>query len=196
VGKTYDAIDERWRAWIAEQPMFFVGSAPLAADGHVNLSPKGPIGTLRVIDERTVAYLDVTGSGAETIAHLRENGRVVVMFCAFDGPPRILRLHGRGEVVLRDDPRFGELIAQHDFEDPGVEESRRAIVVVHVDRIADSCGYGVPLMSYEGQRDHYDKFERKRLRVQGSEGMVEFGREKNAASIDGLPAVPPPRPRA
>ena len=190
MGKVYEAIDERWREWIAKQPMFFVGSAPLDPEGHVNVSPKGPIGSFRVIDDLTVAYLDVVGSGSETIAHIRENGRVVVMFCAFDGPPRILRLHGRGELVLRDDPRFDELVAAHGFEDPGVEESRRSIVVVHVERIADSCGYGVPLMSYEGDRDHYRKFERKRLRTQGPEGMVEFGRKKNAESIDGLPAVP------
>ena len=190
MGKVYDAIDERWRDWIAKQPMFFVGSAPLDAGGQVNISPKGPIGTFRVIDDHTVAYLDVTGSGAETIAHVRENGRVVVMFCAFEGPPRILRLHGRGEIVLRDDPRFDELVAEHGFEDPAVEASRRAIVVVHVERVADSCGWGVPVMSYEGQRDHYPKFEAKRLRTQGAEGMVEYGRKKNAESIDGLPAVP------
>src|SRR3954470_22581692 len=116
--------------------MFFVGSAPLAGDGHVNISPKGPIGTFRVLDDHTVAYLDVLGSGAETIAHLRENGRIVVMFCAFQGPPRILRLHGRGEVVRPDDPRFGELVEAGGFETPGVSESRRAIVLVHVERIA------------------------------------------------------------
>src|SRR4051794_41141394 len=182
MARTYDEIDDHLRAWIARQPMFFVGSAPLAGDGHINVSPKGPGGTLRVLGPRRVAYLDYVGSGAETIAHIRENGRVVVMFCAFDGPPRILRLHGRGEIVLRDDPRFDELVAEHAFEDPGLEESRRSIVVVHVDRIADSCGWGVPLMSYEGQRDHYPKFEAKRLRTQGSEGMVEFGRQKNAES--------------
>src|SRR5215212_1470475 len=104
VGRTYDAIDQHWREWIERQPLFFVGTAPLTADGHVNVSPKGPIGTLKVLDERTVAYLDVTGSGAETIAHLRENGRIVVMLCAFDGPPKILRLHGHGRVVPHDDP--------------------------------------------------------------------------------------------
>jgi hypothetical protein len=190
VGKTYDVIDDRWRDWIAKQSMFFVATAPLDPGGHVNVSPKGPIGTLQVIDERTVAYLDVVGSGAETIAHIRENGRVVVMFCAFDGPPRILRLHGRGEIVLRDDPRFDDLVAAHRFEDVGIEESRRSIVVVNVDRIADSCGYGVPLMAHEGQREHYVKSARKRLRTQGSEGMIEFARDRNAESIDGLPAVP------
>src|SRR3954465_15218491 len=118
--------------------MFFVGTAPRDDDGHVNVSPKGPGGTLRVLDERTVAYLDVIGSGAETIAHLRENGRIVVMFCAFDGPPKILRLHGRGEVVTTDDARFDELLARCDFDELGPPEARRSVVVVHVDRIADS----------------------------------------------------------
>jgi hypothetical protein len=188
----YESIDERWRAWIAEQPMFFVGSAPLSGDGHVNVSPKGPSGSLRVLDEHTVAYLDVIGSGAETIAHLRENGRIVVMFCAFDGPPRILRLHGRGEVVMSDDPRFGELVDSFEFEQPEAPESRRSIVVVHVDRIADSCGYGVPLMAYEGQREHYDKWSRKLLAVKGPDGMRDYAAGKNAESIDGLPAVPRP----
>src|SRR6059058_3779379 len=105
MGRVYDGIDERLAAWIARQPLFFVATAPLAGDGHVNVSPKGPIGSLRVLDDHTVAYLDVTGSGAETIAHLRENGRIVVMLCAFEGPPKILRLHGRGEAVQAGDPR-------------------------------------------------------------------------------------------
>src|SRR3954468_2470373 len=139
MGREYDRIDEHWRGWIARQPLFFVGTAPLAGDGHVNVSPKGPGGSLRVLDDRTVAYLDVIGSGAETIAHLRENGRIVVMMCAFDGPPRILRLHGRGEVVAPGDPRFDELLGRAAFEAPGPDEYRRAIVVVHVERIADSC---------------------------------------------------------
>src|SRR3954469_8898876 len=106
MGKVFDGIDDQLRRWIARQALFFVGTAPLAGDGHVNVSPKGPIGSLRVIDETTVAYLDVIGSGAETIAPRRENGRIVVMLCAFEGPPRILRLHGRGEVVAPGDPRF------------------------------------------------------------------------------------------
>src|ERR671932_72483 len=130
MGKVYERIDEHWRSWIEQQSMFFVGTAPLDAEGHVNVSPKGPIGSLKVIDDHTVAYLDVIGSGAETIAHLRENGRIVVMLCAFEGPPRILRLHGRGEVVLADDPRFGELLARGGFEAPGPDEYRRSIVVV------------------------------------------------------------------
>jgi hypothetical protein len=128
--------------------MFFVGSAPLAADGHVNVSPKGPISSLAVLDDHTVAYLDVVGSGAETIAHIRENGRVVVMLCAFEGPPRILRLHGAGEVVPAGDERFAALLERAGFEPFEVPESHRSIVVVAVNRVADSCGYGVPLMDY------------------------------------------------
>lgn len=189
MGKVFDGIDERQRDWIARQPLFFVGTAPLAGDGHVNVSPKGPIGSLRVLDEHTVAYLDVVGSGAETIAHLRENGRIVVMLCAFEGPPRILRLHGRGEVVTPDDPRFAELIERCAFDEPAAPEARRSIVVVEVARVADSCGYGVPLMTYEGERPHQDAWAEKKLRSGGPEALVEYQRQKNAASLDGLPAV-------
>ena len=121
LGKTFDLIDDHLRGWIARQPLFFVATAPLDADGHVNVSPKGPIGSLQVTGEREVAYLDVVGSGAETIAHLRENGRIVVMLCAFNGPPRIVRLHGRGIVLTPDEPRFAELLAAHDFAEPQAE---------------------------------------------------------------------------
>jgi predicted pyridoxine 5'-phosphate oxidase superfamily flavin-nucleotide-binding protein len=189
VAKVFDAIDPQLREWIAKQHMFFVASAPLSGDGHVNLSPKGPIGTLRVLDEHTVAYLDLIGSGAETIAHLRENGRIVVMLCSFDGPPRILRLHGRGQVVTADDPRFGELIERCDFEQPAVTEARRAIVVVDVTRIGDSCGYGVPLMEYQGRRPQMEQWATKRLRTGGPDALRAYQREKNAESLDGLPAV-------
>ncbi len=189
MGKVYEAIDDHQRAWIARQALFFVGTAPLDGDGHVNVSPKGPIGSLAVLDERTVAYLDVVGSGAETIAHLRENGRIVVMLCAFEGPPRILRLHGRGEVVLPADARFNRLLAQAGFEQPEVPESRRAVIVVHVTRIADSCGYGVPLMDYAGERPHQAKSSAKRVRVHGPQAYEDYQREHNEASIDGLPAV-------
>src|SRR5215204_2954896 len=134
MAKVYERIDEHQREWIARQSMFFVGSAPAATDGHVNVSPKGPIGSLKVLDDHTVAYLDIVGSGAETIAHIRENGRVVVMFCAFQGPPRILRLHGRGEVVLPGDPQFDELLSVG-FQEPEAPEARRAIIVVHVRRV-------------------------------------------------------------
>ncbi|HEY8769802.1 MAG TPA: pyridoxamine 5'-phosphate oxidase family protein, partial [Thermoleophilaceae bacterium] len=141
------------------------------------------------VDEHTIAYLDVTGSGAETIAHVRENGRIVVMLCAFEGPPRILRLHGRGEVLTPGGSRFGELLERFDFHEPGVPESRRAIVVVHVTRIADSCGYGVPLMDYVGDREHQDAWAAKKLRANGPDALRDYEREKNRISLDGLPAL-------
>ena len=191
MARTHEIIDAAMAAWVARQPMFFVGSAPLAGDGRVNISPTGPIGTFAVLGERQVAYVDYFGSGAETIAHLRENGRIVVMFCAFEGPPRIVRFHGRGEVVLPDDPRFAALLEQGGFgrELTDVEEARRAIIVVEVERIGSSCGYGVPLMEHVGERDHFDLSKRKRLRTLGSEAMVEFQVTRNGASIDGLPAL-------
>ncbi|MBN1530440.1 MAG: pyridoxamine 5'-phosphate oxidase family protein [Thermoleophilaceae bacterium] len=189
MGRTYDRIDDRQRDWIAGQALFFVATAPLGGDGHVNVSPKGPIGTLRVLDDHTVAYLDVVGSGAETIAHLRENGRIVIMLCAFAGPPRILRLHGRGEYVPAGDPRFQELAGRCAFEEPPVPESRRGVVLVGVTRVSDSCGYGVPLMSYEGERPHQAKSSAKRVRVHGPAAYDDYQREHNAVSLDGLPAV-------
>ncbi len=192
MARQYDTIDEHLAGWIARQPLFFVGSAPLAPDGHVNVSPKGPIGSLRVLGPTTVAYLDIYGSGAETIAHLRENGRIVVMLCAFCGPPRIVRLHGRGEVLPAGDARFDRLLAQAAFEDPSIPEARRAIVRVDVTRIADSCGYGVPLMAYEGERPHPTLSARKRLRTGGPAAIEDYIAERNATSIDGLAAVDPP----
>jgi hypothetical protein len=189
VAHVFEGIVESLRDWIARQAMFFVGTAPLSGEGLVNISPKGPIGSLRVLDERTVAYLDVSGSGSETIAHVRENGRIVVMLCAFEGPPRIVRLHGRGEVVFPDDPRFYELCERCDFEDLSIPEARRAVIVVDVERVSDSCGYGVPLMSYEGMRDHHVRSSAKQLRVMGVDGYAEHRRSKNRESLDGLPAV-------
>ena len=190
MGKVFQGgIDQKLRRWIKKQALFFVGTAPLRADGHVNVSPKGPIGSLRVIDETTVAYLDTVGSGAETIAHLRENGRIVVMLCAFEGPPRIVRLHGRGEVVEPHARDFDELIARCKFDDPGTPETRRAIVVVRVHRVADSCGYGVPLMRYEGKRPHMAAWGKKKVAAGGPEAIADYQRQKNAESIDGLPAV-------
>jgi predicted pyridoxine 5'-phosphate oxidase superfamily flavin-nucleotide-binding protein len=189
MAKVFEGIDEHQREWIAAQSLFFVGTAPLAADGHVNVSPKGPIGTLRVIDEHTAAYLDGVGSGAETIAHLRENGRVVVMLCAFSGPPRILRLHGTGTVHLPGSEHYEELLAACAFDEPSVPAARRSIVRVDVTRVADSCGYGVPLMSYEGEREHARKSSEKRLRVHGPNAMREYEAEHNVKSIDGLPAL-------
>lgn len=185
----FTEIDEHLAGWIASQAMFFVASAPLAADGHINVSPKGPIETLRVLDPHTVAYLDLVGSGAETIAHIRENGRVVIMLCAFEGPPRILRLHGDGEVIVAGEERFEELMERAAFEQPSVPASRRAVVLVRVSRIADSCGYGVPLMSYEGRRPHMGAWAEKKVRVGGPEALQAYQLEKNSSSIDGLPAL-------
>src|SRR5829696_7798336 len=190
MGKVYERIEDHQKEWIARQAMFFVGSAPLAGDGHVNVSPKGPIGSLAVLDDHTVAYLDFYGSGAETIAHIRENGRVVVMLCAFAGPPKIVRFHGTGTVVFPDEERFAELVARGSFEGlTDVEEARRAVVVVDVQRIAKSCGYGVPLMDFAGEREHFDLAKRKRLRTMGSDEFTTFQVERNARSLDGLPAT-------
>jgi hypothetical protein len=189
MAKIFERIDEHQREWIAARELFFVATAPLAAAGRVNCSPKGPMGTFRVLDDHTVAYLDMVGSGAETVAHLRENGRIVVMFCAFDGPPRILRLHGRGEVIPAEDPRFEDLYARADFDAPhDIEAARRAVILVEVERIADACGYGVPLMSYEGERVHAEKWAEKKLRTGGDGAIEDYMVEKNAESIDGLPA--------
>ena len=189
MGKVFEGIDAHLERWIAAQSVFFVGTAPLDPDGHVNVSPKGPIDSLRVLEPLRVAYLDVVGSGAETIAHLRENGRIVIMLCAFAGPPRIVRLHGRGSVVAAGDPGFDELLESCGFEMDGLPELRRSIVVVELDRISDSCGYGVPLMAYEGRREHQDLWAAKKLRVGGPDALLDYQREKNAVSIDGLPAV-------
>jgi len=141
-----------------------------------------------VLDERTVAYLDIVGSGAETIAHLRDNGRICVMFCAFEGAPRILRLHGQGEYLRPDHPEFESLLALG-FHEPEAQEAMRAIIRVRVSRVADSCGYGVPLMSYEGERPHSDLSTAKRLRSKGPDAMLRYQEDHNRESIDGLPAV-------
>jgi hypothetical protein len=182
VGKIYDAIDEKLAPWIEGQHLFFVGTAPLAADGHVNVSPKGDLRWFRILGPREVAYLDFVGSGAETIAHLRDNGRIVVMFCAFEGPPRIVRLHGRGEVVEPGDEGFDELLAH--FEPP--EHALRSLIRIDVTRIADSCGYGVPLLRFDGKRSQYDAWADKKAREGGFDDYVAA---KNRESIDGLPAV-------
>lgn len=189
MAKVFDEITEHLRGWIERQAMFFVATAPLSEDGHVNVSPKGPIGSFAVLGPREVAYLDVSGSGAETIAHLRENGRICVMFCAFEGPPRIVRLHGRGEAVMKTDPRFEEMLGRADFEDASIPEARRSIIHIDVTRISDSCGYGVPVMSFEGLREHHALSSAKKLRTMGYEAMEEYKRKRGAVSLDGLPAL-------
>ena len=191
MARTYNAITEHIRDWVVRQSMFFVATAPLASDGHVNVSPKGPIGSLRVLGDHRVAYLDVGGSGAETIAHLRENERIVIMLCAFEGPPRVVRFHGRGEPILAGDPRFAALLAEAGFEDASLPEARRSIVAVDVTRVSDSCGYGVPLMSFEGLRNHHQLSTAKRLRTLGADGYAKYRREANDTSLDDLPALRP-----
>jgi predicted pyridoxine 5'-phosphate oxidase superfamily flavin-nucleotide-binding protein len=148
MGKVHDGISGRLREFIAAQKVFFVATAPSGGDGHVNVSPKGIGGSFAVLDEHTVAYLDYTASGAETIAHLRENGRITLMFCAFEGPPNVVRLHGTGRFVTLHDDDFAELIKL--FPE---HRGARSVIVVDVHRVSDSCGYGVPLMAYAGERD-------------------------------------------
>jgi hypothetical protein len=161
--------------WIRRQHVFTVATAPLGADGHVNVSPKG-LDTLRIIDELTVAYLDYTGSGAETIAHVRENGRITLMWSAFEGPPRIVRIHGRGEVLAVGDPRLDGL-----FE---IGPGARSVILVRAERVSDSCGYAVPLYEYVGQRTRLDEWAVAKT----PEEIAAFWSARNAASIDGLPA--------
>ncbi len=181
---SFEHLSPQHRDFITQQRMFFVATAPRNDDGHINISPKGLDGTFRVLDERTVAYLDLTGSGIETIAHLKQNGRICVMFCAFEGSPDILRIHGRGEVLEADTPRFESL--RPDFPDlPAV----RSIILVHIDRVSTSCGWGVPLMAYQGQRDNFVQWSTRK----GEDGIRDFQQKHNTQSIDGLPGLPPSR---
>lgn len=195
VGKIYDEIGAKLEGWIAAQPMFFVATAPLEAGGHVNVSPKGPASAFRVLGPRQVAYLDIVGSGTETIAHLRENGRIVVMFCAFVGPPRIVRLHGSGAVAQIGTARFDELQGLFDveaLEHGGIcDVDLRSVVEIDVTRIADSCGFGVPLMRFESWRPQGRDWADNRLRTHGPNALLDYSRELNAESIDGLPGIDP-----
>jgi hypothetical protein len=178
MGKVHDAIDGDLRTFIEAQHMFFVATAP-AAGGHINLSPKG-LDTLRIIDGRAIVYLDYVGSGAETIAHLNENGRIVVMVCAFDGSPKIVRLHGRGEAI---EPQHADYAALRGLFP--ADEQARAVIRVHVDRISDSCGYGVPLYRFQGDRTQLRAWAERK----GEDGLVEYQEKNNGESIDGLPAL-------
>jgi hypothetical protein len=180
VGRIYELIDDRLANWLRQQPVFFVATAPLAADGHVNASPKGGAGTLAILDPHRVAYLDLTGSGAETIAHLRENGRITIMCCAFDGPPRIVRLYGSGRVHTPEAPEYRDLVTVFPST-RGV----RSVITVAVERIADSCGYAVPRMDFVSHRDNLDHWTAQKT----SEEIAVYRAEKNATSIDGLPAL-------
>lgn len=168
--------------WISAQRIFFVASAPLSGEGHVNCSPKGS-DCFRVFGPLAVGYADYTGSGAETAAHLHENGRVIIMFCAFAGPPRILRLHGRGEVIHRRHLDF-ERWAESFPPNPGL----RSIVRIQVTRVSTSCGYSIPFFDYQGPRDTLDKW----AATKSPEDLQEYRKLKNRKSIDGLPAFEVP----
>jgi hypothetical protein len=180
MAKTFEGIDDKLGRFLADQPVFFVATAPSGTGGNVNLSPKGVAGTFAVLDPLTVAYLDFTGSGIETVAHLRDNGRIVIMFCAFSGPPRIVRLHGRGTPVFPGDDRWDDLAARFPAQ-PGM----RSVIKVSLERVSDSCGFGVPLMSYEADRTQLAEWAARK----GEEGLVEYQAQKNASSIDGLPGL-------
>jgi Pyridoxamine 5'-phosphate oxidase len=176
MGRVEEFITDELAEFIAAQHVFFVATAPSGDGGHVNLSPKG-LDTFAVLDPNTVAYLDLTGSGVETIAHLRENGRITIMFCAFNGKPLIVRLYGRGEALPVGEPD-GFALLSHFGSYPGA----RSVIRVRLDRISTSCGYGVPLLEYEGERDQLRKWAERR----GPDGLVAYRAQKNAVSIDGL----------
>ena len=175
-------ITDRLAAFVLAQPVFFVGTAPLAADGHVNVSPKGMAGTFAVLGPHRVAYLDYTGSGAETPAHLRENGRIVVMFCAFEGPPNIVRFHGTGRYVEAGTPEFDTLRARFPKRETA---GQRGVVVVDVTRVSDSCGFSVPRMALVEDRDLLDRWADRKT----PEQLEAYRVTKNTTSIDGLPAI-------
>ncbi|MGH9785911.1 MAG: pyridoxamine 5'-phosphate oxidase family protein [Terriglobia bacterium] len=179
MGKLYSEIDGSLRAFIEAQRVFFVATAPSGSEGHINVSPKGH-DSLRILGPRTLAYQDFVGSGVETIAHLRQNGRIVLMLCSFEGPPRILRLYDRGEVFEPQETAFS-LLRVHFPEAPGV----RSIMRVEVERIADSCGYGVPLLRFEGQRSQLSEWAERK----GDDGLADYQSGHNAASLDGLPGL-------
>lgn len=177
MGKIYDSITPSIRDWVGRQSMYFVATAPLSRDGHVNCSPKGR-DSFRVLDEKTVCYLDLLGSGAETAAHARENGRIVFMFCAFEGPPKIVRLHGTAEVITPEHRDWSGLDAMFP-----AHRAKRSIIRASITRISDSCGFGVPLMELRGERGAMEKW----CEGKSDADLAVYQSEKNAESIDGLP---------
>jgi hypothetical protein len=180
MGKSYDTITPELSHWIERQHIFFVATAPLADDGLINCSPKG-MDTFRILGPREVAYLDLTGSGIETVAHSRENGRIVFMFCSFEGPPQIVRLHGTGEVYFPGSPQYESLSSSF----PAYIGSR-AIVHARLTQISDSCGYGVPRYRYQSDRDTLIRWAESK----GQDGLTDYRQAKNARSLDGLPGLP------
>lgn len=179
MGKFSGSIQESHKKFIEKQKMFFTGSAPLSADGHINLSPKG-LDSFRVLSPNRVAYMDIVGSGNETSAHLLENGRITLMFCAFDGPPNILRLYGNGYTVLPQHEEWAAL-SQH-FS---MKLNTRQIIVADIDKVQTSCGYGVPLYEFTGDRDIADTW----AEAKGEDGLAAYMQEKNRVSLDGLPTA-------
>jgi hypothetical protein len=190
MAKVFEHIDDKLRAFIEAQPMFFVATAPSGDGGHVNLSPKGGRNLFSVTGPLGFAYVDLMGSGIETIAHLRENGRIVLMFCSFDGAPKIVRLHGVGRPVQQNDEGFEELLATFDISD----EQRRAVrsvITVEVTRVSDSCGFVVPQMDYVGERDQLYRYADNRIRKLGEDAVLAYVSENNAESLDGLTGLDP-----
>jgi Pyridoxamine 5'-phosphate oxidase len=187
MGRVYETLTPDLISWIECQHLFFAATPP-GDGGHVNCSPKG-LDTLRILDPVTVAYLDLTGSGVETIAHLRDNGRIVLMFCAFEGPPKILRIHGCGSVLQEGSSGFDDLLQHFMPLEPPLLASARSVIRIDVECIADSCGYGVPLMRYEGERRQLAEWTDKRLRKHGPEAIHQYRGEKNMTSVDDLPGL-------
>ena len=179
MAKVYSVIDDDLRRFIEAQHLFFVASAPAGGDGHLNLSPKGLDG-FRILGPTRVGYLDYPGSGVETIAHVRDDGRLVFLFCAFQGPPKILRLYGRGQVLEPQEPEFSELLPRF-----SQKLTPRAIIVADLERIADACGYGVPRYDYQGERQQLPRWAEKK----GEAYLHDYQVRKNASSIDGLPGL-------
>jgi len=179
MAKFFDSIQEQHQAFIEKQKMFFTASAPLAADGHVNLSPKG-IDSFKVLSANKVAYMDIIGSGNETSAHILENGRITMMFCAFEGPPNILRLYGKGYAVLPGDEEWASLAQYFD-----ILLATRQIIVADIHKVQTSCGFSVPYYTYEGERDQAYKWAANK----GADGLEAYKKEKNMLSMDGLPTA-------
>jgi hypothetical protein len=179
MGKFSVSILDHHLEFIEHQKMFFVSTAPLSGSGHINLSPKG-LDSFRVLSPSRVAYMDIVGSGNETSAHILENGRITLMFCAFDGPPNILRLYGRGKTILPGDEEWDELSAH--FE---LQMATRQIIVADIHKVQTSCGYTVPLYEHTGERDHAQKWASKK----GPQGLEDYKVEKNMKSMDGLPTA-------
>jgi Pyridoxamine 5'-phosphate oxidase len=177
MGKLHDSIKPAHKEFIEKQHIFFVSTAPLSADGRVNLSPKG-LDCFKVLSESQVGYMDLISSGNETSAHTLENGRIAIMFCSFEGAPNILRLYGKGFAVLPGSKDW-ELYSQHFKTYP----STRQLIIANIDLVQTSCGFGVPLYTYEGERDiHFDWAEKK-----GADGLYEYVQQNNLKSLDGLP---------